>query len=192
MWVYDIGVNRHLTQSQRENNATEFYDYFSSYGCTIESICGMLGNIQAESDINPGNKETASTSSGWGLIQWTPSTVLTDWCNSKNYYWYDGVVQCYVIECEGEEKQNCGGRFIPTSNYPYTWNEFIALTNVEEATKSYFYERERGDPDSLATRIIYANAWYNYFTGSPPTPPPTPPRPRRKFPIYFMIKQYTH
>lgn len=192
MWVYNIGVQALLTQSQKENNATEFYYYFDNYGCTIESICGMLGNIDAESGINPGNKETASSTSGWGLIQWTPATVLTSWCNLRDYYWYDGVIQCYVIECEGEGKQDCGGRFLPTNDYPYTWDEFTQLTDIEEATKAYFYERERGTSSTLQNRIDKANEWYTYLTGLPPSPTPPTPTPRRKFPLIFMIKEYTH
>lgn len=193
-WIYHIGVQQYLTQAERENNATEFYNYFIDYGCTVESICGMLGNIQAESDINPANKQGANINSGWGLIQWTPSTVLTNWCSSRNYRWYDGAIQCYIIECEGENKEGCGGRFYGTTDYPYTWSEFTQLTDYEEATKAYLYERERPAQPNEQARIDYARQWYEYFTGTPPPPtPPTPPIPHRKqFPIYFMIQHSIH
>lgn len=188
-WAYNIGVQAQITQAEQENNATEFYNYFINYGCTLESICGMLGNIQAESSLNPGNKQTASSSSGWGLIQWTPSTVLVDWCRSRNFLWYDGAIQCYVIECEGEGKEGCAGRFFANSGYNYSWTEFTQLTNVAEATKAYMFERERPSSTDPTARIDYANAWYQFFTSSPPPPtPPTPPIPfKRKFPIIFMI-----
>ena len=44
-WLYEIGVGKYFNQSQQENNALEFYNYFNNYGATIESICGILGNI---------------------------------------------------------------------------------------------------------------------------------------------------
>ena len=81
-WIVKVGVNAYLTQSEMENNATEFYGYFNSKGFTIESVAGMLGNLQQESNINPGMKQTASASSGWGLIQWTPSSNLTGYATA--------------------------------------------------------------------------------------------------------------
>ena len=97
-WEVKVGTDVYLTQDQMENNAKLFKQYFQSKGMTLESICGMLGNIQQESGLNPGIKQTANTSSGWGLIQWTPSTVLTDWCNTYGYTWYDGDVQCLLSD----------------------------------------------------------------------------------------------
>lgn len=202
MWAYNIGVQVGVTEAQRQSNAIEFYNYFKSYGCTDECICGMLGNIDLESSLNPGNKNGASPSTAWGLIQWYPSTILTDWCRSRNFLWYDGAIQCYVIECEGEEKEGCGGRFITTAEYPYTWSQFTQLTDVNVATEAYLFERERTYtyaqisehlPD-YNKRHDYANYWLQKFSDDPPPPtPPTPPIPfKRKFPIIFMIPHYTH
>ena len=155
----------------------------------------MLGNWQWESGLNPGCKQGASASLGWGLIQWTPSTVLTDWCNQYNYNWYDGYAQCYRVWCEGTNELGAGGVWIPTTEYPYSWNEFIALTDVHEATLAWLYERGRGAPATLhiQERLDYADAWYQYFTGSPLPPiPPIPPTPstrRHKMPLYMMLRK---
>lgn len=193
-WLYEIGVKKYFNQSQQENNATEFYNYFINYGASVEAICGMLGNITRESTINPAIKQSNSTSSGWGLIQWTPSTVLTNWCKIYGYNWYDGTAQCERIKCEGEGTKGASGCWLPTSDYPYSWSEFITLTDVTEATKAYLYERERAGVEVLDLRLEYADKWYTYFSGSPtpPTPPtPTPPLKlkRRKMPIYMMLKK---
>lgn len=90
-WIYDVGVQKNYTDfgSEQTNNAMEFYYFFQAKGFTTQSICGMLGNITLESTLNPGNKQTSSTQSGWGLIQWTPSTVLTNWCERLHLNWYD-------------------------------------------------------------------------------------------------------
>lgn len=198
-FYYRIGVQAGLTQTERENNANEIYNYFSYYGATLDCICGMLGNWQWESGLNPGCKQGLSTSLGWGLIQWTPSTVLTDWCNRYNYNWYDGYAQCYRIWCEGTNQLGAGGVWIPTTEYPYTWSEFLALTDRHEAVKAWLYERGRGAPETLhvAERLQYSDEWYQYFTGSPTPPippvPPTPPTPiqrRKKMPLYMMLRRF--
>lgn len=192
-WYYEIGVQKNdIGQSNRENNAREFLSYFTAKGLTLESICGMLGNVQRESGLNAGNKQTASTESGWGFIQWTPSTVLTNWCRAYQYNWYDGFAQCERIWCEGTGEKNASGYFIPTSSYPYSWDEFCALTDVREATLAYLYERERAGIEEADLRVQYASEWYTYFTGEqPPIPPPTPPTKYVNiYAYYYKRKQY--
>lgn len=191
-WIYDIGVQKYFNQSQQENNAIEFYNYFINYGATIEAICGMLGNITRESTLNPAIKQDNSTSLGWGLIQWTPATVLTNWCKRYGYNWYDGTAQCERIKCEGEGTKNANGYWLPTPYYSYSWSEFIALTDVAEATKAYLYERERAGIEELDLRLQYASEWYKYFSETPvPPTAPTPPTPRKRtsMPIYMMLRK---
>lgn len=190
-WYVKIGVQENnIGDDNKRNNAREFFNYFFDKGLTVESICGMLGNVQRESQLNSGNKQTASDSSGWGLIQWTPARVLTAWCRKYNYAWYDGSAQCERIWAEGTGTRGASGYFIPTSSYPYSWNEFCQLTDVEEATKAYLYERERAGDEALDLRISYANWWYSYFTGEePPEPqPPTPPK-RKINPVLIKRKK---
>lgn len=191
-WIYEIGVAKYFDKTKQQNNADEFYKYFNNYGATLEAICGMLGNITRESTLNPAIKQGISSNLGWGLIQWTPATILTNWCKQYKYNWYDGAVQCERIKCEGEGTKDAGGYWLPTTSYPYKWSEFIALTDVEEATKAYLYERERAGIEALDTRLKYASEWYNYFTGSPITPtPPTPPTQYiKKMPIYMMLRRF--
>lgn len=191
-WIYKIGVGEYLTAEQRETNATEFYNYFNNVGVTLEAICGMLGNIQRESGLNPGIKQTASVTSGWGLIQWTPSTVLTNWCKKYGYNWYDGSAQCARILAEGTGDKEASGYWLPTSDYSYSWGEFITLHDVEECTKAYLYERERAGVEALEQRLQYASEWYEYFSGSPvPPTPPTPPTPTKtkSMPLYMMLRK---
>ena len=45
-WIVKIGLDPSMTQTELENNANVFYEYFDSKGFTIESISGMLGNLQ--------------------------------------------------------------------------------------------------------------------------------------------------
>lgn len=189
-WIVKVGVAKYLTQSEMQNNATEFYGYFNSKGFTIESICGMLGNLQQESNINPGMKQTASTSSGWGLIQWTPSNNLTNYANAHGVEWSTGEIQTQLML--DEIINDYGGQWIPKPSlgYSYTGAEFSQLTDVSEACKAYLYERERAGVEALSNRLTYASNWYEYLTGvTPPTPPPTPtPTKRKGMPVWMMCR----
>lgn len=192
-WIVKVGVNAYLTQSQMENNATEFYGYFHSKGFTIESIAGMLGNLQQESNINPGMKETASASSGWGLIQWTPSSNLTEYASAHGTGWAGGEIQTQLMW--DEIINGYGSQWIPKPNkgYSYTGEKFSQLTNVTTACMAYLIERERAGAEVAEKRVAYANAWYKYLTGvTPPTPPepPEPPTPtkRKGMPVWMMCR----
>lgn len=189
-WIVKVGVSAYLTQSEMENNATEFYGYFNSKGFTIESVAGMLGNLQQESNINPGMKQTASASSGWGLIQWTPSRNLTDYASAHGSDWATGEIQTQLMWDEIINRY--GGQWIPKPSlgYGYTGAEFSQLSDVAEACKAYLYERERAGVEALTKRLTYANNWYEYLTGVTPPTPPTPPTPtkRKGMPIWMMCR----
>ena len=179
-WQYVITDSQPgFSSADYENNAYQFLLYFSGY-MTASAMAGILGNIQYESYINPGQQELGqggSTSYGYGLIQWTPARDFIAWCNARGFTWYDGDVQCYRIKCEGERTDGCSGLWFGKNGYNYTWSEFCQLNDYEEAAKAYFYERERGTWNSL--RLDYAEDWYNWiYSGTPvPDPGPTPPTP---------------
>ena len=189
-WVVIEGTGKYLTRAQMENNAVEFNAYFAGK-YTLESICGMLGNIQRESTLNPGIKQTASASSGWGLIQWTPSTNLTHYAGAQGRDWKDGSLQCQLINAEVLE--GYGGQWIPTKKYPYTGLQFSQLTDVEEAVRAYCFERERAGVVALEQRIDNGRNWFEYLSGAPAPPkppaPPAPPAPsaRKHMPVYMML-----
>lgn len=184
-WIVKVGTLSSataLTDEEKQNNAREFALYFKTKGATLEAICGMLGNIERESQINPGLKERESTSSGWGLIQWTPSTIITNYASSKGKQWTDGELQCDKIMSE-----ESSGDWIPTSQYHYSWKEFLALTDVNEATRAYEAERERAGVVAMEERLANANKWFNYLSGTPIIP--TPSKKKKKFPIWLMCKK---
>lgn len=187
-WIVKIGLDPSMTQTELENNATEFYGYFNSKDFTIESICGMLGNLQQESQINSGCKEKGGD--GWGLIQWTPHTNLTDYASAQGSDWATGEIQTQLM---WEEIINgYGGQWIPKPalGYSYTGDEFSKLTDVSEACKAYLYERERAGVQALSKRLTYASNWYEYLTGVTPPTPPTPPTPtkRKGMPVWMMCR----
>lgn len=182
-WIYNRTTDYNaLDIADSQNNAQEFLDYFDGY-MTLEAMAGILGNIYYEcgGSINPGQMEHGrggSTLYGYGMIQWTPGTVIINWATSHGGNWYDGAMQVYRIKCEGEGTEGAGGTWLPTTAYPYTWGQYCALLDVETATKAYFYERERGTWNGL--RLTYADYWFDWLTGHHPEPP-TPPTPGTNF-----------
>lgn len=180
-WYYRITKSYGaLTTKQKEANALLFYNYFKSK-MTLAAIAGILGNVERESQMNPGQVEGDSQYNvGWtdlqrghGFIQWTsannPDTnPLVSWKDgATNSKWAQGNFQCYRILCEGEGTEGAGGTFFPSVNYPeydYTWAEFCKLTDYEEATKAYLHERERAGVAALEDRLEYAKKWYEYLS----------------------------
>lgn len=61
-----------LSQSQQEANAQYIYSYLSEENWSMQAICGLLGNIQQESVMNPGVWQGRHRKDlGYGLVQWT-------------------------------------------------------------------------------------------------------------------------
>lgn len=177
MW---ISGNFYLTQAQMENNADEVIFYFRSEGWTDEAIAAMLGNMQHESNINPGIWENLTVGTGgYGLVQWTPYTKYSDWVQqqSPGTEWRDnGDWQMYRIRYE---LQN-GLQWLSTDQYPMTFAEFTQSHAAPELLAQvwlYNYERPQVKPQPV--RSTSARRWFNYMGG---TPGPT------ELPIWLLFK----
>lgn len=176
--------------SRAINNAWEIYRWFRG-SMTLEAICGIIGNACYESRLNPGQIQVPNGPAR-GLIQWDPPSSLVNYVNT----WYDGDEQCELILREGRNDPTLGGsRFYPSRTHPqydYSWSEYCEIFDVSEATKAYFYERERGTWADY--RLTLASYYLSVLQGEePPTPPtpPVPPRPttRKKMPLYMMCRR---
>ena len=142
------------------NNAFMVWQHFKALGFSDESIAGMLGNMQRESTINPGVWQSLTVGSGgYGLVQWTPASGWFNWAAARNIDTNDadesGEGQCDCInDCVAQ------GQWIPTSDYPYSWAEYSALTDTAEATKAFLHEYERAGVAALDERLRHAAYWY--------------------------------
>ncbi len=123
--------NRILTQSEMEGNAQEVYSFFSGRGWTRNAIAGILGNMQTESNINPGlwqSLKEHNYSGGFGLVQWTPATNYTDWATANGYTITNPTGQLKWIDELSEIK----GQWIKTSTYNMSWSGFKKSTETAE------------------------------------------------------------
>jgi hypothetical protein len=184
-----------------KNNAKCFYGYMNvKYGWTLNAVCGMLGNIQSESTINPnrwqGDTEYAEpvSSMGFGLVQWTPWTNIVNWLKEKNYW---GTVSTYGnAECDKiQEEYETGGQWIETTAYPMTFEQFKNSTQTPSYLAMVFlmnYERPY-DPDQ-PIRGTQAQAWYEYLKDWEPVIPGTAEKTKKKkrkhMPIWMMINPW--
>lgn len=81
-----ISKNARLSDAEMETNARYIWNYFGSKGWSINAVAGMLGNIESESRANPGVWQSYKPwGNGYGLVQWTPYTNFTDWCEKYGY-----------------------------------------------------------------------------------------------------------
>ena len=78
-------------------NAKYIYNFFSNKGWTKNAICGMLGNMYAESGIKA-DIDQIGGGGGYGLVQWTPKNHLTDWANKRGLNWKTVDTQCRKIQ----------------------------------------------------------------------------------------------
>lgn len=67
-------AGRELPFEQKKRNAIYVYNYFSNLGWSEQAICGILGNMQVESGINPAIWSTLNDEKGtYGIVQWATS-----------------------------------------------------------------------------------------------------------------------
>lgn len=156
-------------------NAYMVFSYFNNLGFSAAAIAGLLGNMQAESSINPGRWQDG-TGPGYGLVQWDPATKYTNWADGQGIDRDDadqnGDGQCQYIDL-GEDV----GQWGSYGGYSYTWAEFARLDSWNEATLAFLYQYERPSIPHTENRLTYAEHWYNVITsgvwaGDPGNPSP--------------------
>lgn len=185
-----IKGNRYLSLEEMQNNARLVYSYFIAKGWTINAICGMLGNMQSESTINPGIWQSLTVGSGggggYGLVQWTPWTNYTNWADSNGYSWDNGDAQCKWID----EVTASFGQWIPTDLYDFSWSDFKTSTQTPQYLASAFLKNfERAGVEVENERRTQADYWFEYLTGVIPNPPVVPTK-RKKMPLYMMLRRF--
>lgn len=154
--------NSYLTQSQMTSNAQYILNYLRARGWTKNAVCGMLGNMQTESTINPGIWQSLQENNmnvGFGLVQWTPASKFINWANGNGLYYLNIDSQLMRILYEVENKI----QWYSTSNYPMSFANFTQSTQSPSylaAAFIYNYERP-ASYSTLSVRQSQANYWYN-------------------------------
>ena len=183
-WIFG---NRYLGEEEQRNNAYVFYSNMFFRGFTINAVAGLLGNIEAESTINPAiwqDLREGNISGGYGLVQWTPSTNYTNWANAHGYDITDGNYQCEWLDTQ----TTVSGQWIPTTLYPLSWEEFCISTDTPEELASAFLKNfERAGVEVEQERRENARKWYAYLQTLSPYPIHPNDRKKKKMPLYFYL-----
>jgi|GEM_PF-2349950 len=140
-----------------KKNARYIYSFFRERGWTSNSICALLGNMQGESGIIADINER-SGGGGYGLVQWTPKSNLTEWANQNGLDWTTVATQCKRIQWELEN----GKQFYATSAYQMNFKQFTQSTKDPDYLAKVFinnYERP-ANPDQ-PQRGTWAEEWYS-------------------------------
>lgn len=163
-----VAKNDYLSQSEMENNAKIFYNRMTSYGFTLQAISAMLGNIQAESGINPGIWESLEPyEGGYGLVQWTPYTKYSEWAGSN--WQNNGDKQCERINYEF----NNGLQW--STDYEYavdmTSTEFkVSTDSVSSLAIAFLWNYENPNVEDAEAKLekeqqrsANAQSWYTFL-----------------------------
>lgn len=206
-----ISEDRYLTQSEMENNANIIINYYRSIGIDDCTIAAILGNMQAESTLSPVLNERGG--SGYGLVQWTPQSVLINHCGTLGLSPYtSGDVQIEVIIDEVLGTPASVKEWYTTEpflrNYYFdgvtqdmigvTGSDFLHNTMNWSPAKLCIlfmagYERPAyvQTPDRSLRRQGYANNWYVYMGGViPPTPTPSGKKKGYNFILFNRRRRY--
>ena len=127
---YCINQYNALTQAEKQHNANLAMSYLRQHGFSIYAAAGIVGNMWAESGLSPGQWQGDTPySGGYGLVQWTPYTLYSDWAGPG---WdNNGPKQMSRLQYEREN----GLEFYPSTAYPqYRWSSYAQIEPVEGMT----------------------------------------------------------
>ena len=177
------------------NNAKLIFDMLHDSGWSTMAICATLGNMIAESRMNPAQTQDGTHiggTGGYGLAQWTPSSKYTNWARNENHDIYLGYWQVVYLTGSGDQ-----WIINPQYSYNLSWNDYINYNSSDHDIRwlasAFFHNYERGS--YLETYRQDCAEWYlNYFGGYTPDPPPYPPDPtpfrrrKKQMPLWMMLR----
>lgn len=171
-WGNDYNSSNALTQSQKEVNAKYILKALGNKGFSINAICGMLGNMETESSLNPGRWESdrvggEAKAHGYGLVQWTPYTKYTNWCTSHPEQ-MDNNIKRIIYEIEHEVQ------WIKTKQYNFSFSTFAKSKETPTYLADAFLKNyERPAEPNQPQRGVQAEKWYKFLNEIEPKPIPT-------------------
>ena len=163
------------------NNSEKIWNYLRAHGYTAAGAAGLMGNLQAESSLNPNNLQRTyekslghtdesytnavnnksysknrfvNDSAGYGLAQWT--------YNSRKKKMYENLVE------NGISIGDLGGqlKFLTSelsSSYPSIDNLLRTTTSVNAASDAVLRDFERPAVLNYDTRRGFSQEWYDKY-----------------------------
>ena len=153
--------------SDRDKRYWQIWAMFIGAGGTQQAAAALLGNAQGESDANPTADEgNGAPGFGYGVWQWTDGTGATSgrvyMINLMTRAGISGDPDTITTQFKLLMWHAPNGQWIATSAYPYTWSQFMNMTDIAVATRTFEENFERPLNDH-PERITWANEWYLKF-----------------------------
>lgn len=168
-----VSKNAYLTLAEMTENAENILGSLLAKNWTRNAICGILGNMQTESTINPGIWQGLHSyddrpydtvpGAGYGLVQWTPFNKFTVWARDNGMDYKSMEAQLARIQYEVDNNLQWFGGFSSTM----TFAEFTKSTETPEYLADVFiktYEHP-ADPNQPA-RQTQARYWWDNLSGT--------------------------
>ena len=160
--------SNHLSQcgkSDKTDVANEVYEFFKDKAFSKNAICGMLGNMEWESRLNPEAGEIGG--GGYGLVQWSGESLkdFKKWAKDND----DLDIKKTNTQCQRILYEYKGGYkqwYIKENYCSLTFSDYAVSTKSPEelaACFMYNYERPSSTCSHLEDRKNYAREWYNHF-----------------------------
>ena len=152
----------------------------SGYGWSFNAFCALLGNIEQESNFNPGGIEAPYTfespKKGLGLFQWTEERAgvenpIVKLARTYNKNWYDGTFQCEVInnaDSRDYDSPETWG-WIYAGYQPRNFQDFkISNLDIPTLTETWLKNVERASAEELNNRVQAALRWADFLADHTP------------------------
>lgn len=153
--------------SDRDKRYWQIWAMAIGAGFSKQAAAALLGNAQGESDADPTADEAGGRPGfGYGVWQWTDSSGASP----GRVYMINLMTRAGVTDNPDTITAQFkllmwhapNGQWFATSAYPYSWSQFMALTDINTATQAFVANFERplnGHPE----RSTWAQEWYNKF-----------------------------
>ena len=153
--------------SDRDKRYWQIWAMAIGAGFSKQAAAALLGNAQGESDANPtADESNGAPGFGYGVWQWTDSSATS----SGRVYMINLMTRAGVTDNPDTitaqfkllmwHAQN--GQWIAKSSYPYSWTQFMTLTDINTAAQAFVSNFER-PLNSHPERSTWAQEWYNKF-----------------------------
>ena len=153
--------------SDRDKRYWQIWAMAIGAGFSKQAAAALLGNAQGESDANPTADEGGGRPGfGYGVWQWTDSSGAS----SGRVYMINLMTRAGVTDDPDTITAQFkllmwhapNGQWIATSSYPYSWTQFMTLTDINTAAQAFVSNFERPlvpHPE----RSTWAQEWYDKF-----------------------------
>lgn len=159
--------------------------YLKKKGFTKNAICGILGNMNSESTINPAVWQSLNDMYlGYGLVQWDDGKLFIDWAKKE------GVISAATAEAVNSlaysnpkklmdaeldylivSMNTVGNWFKPDNNQSkYGTSETLTASQFKVSNKSadilariFCGHYERPGVPKISERVANAKKWYNFL-----------------------------